>query len=82
MSEQPERVTARDVADFLSEVLGRFGGASPTTAAEDVAFFERKAELLGRIAAESDDPETHAVAENARAQLEETRAFYGFGGEV
>ncbi|GAA3737742.1 hypothetical protein HDA32_005391 [Spinactinospora alkalitolerans] len=80
MSEQPERVTARDVEDFLSEVLGRFGGTAPATPAEDVAFFERKAELMGRIAAESDDPETHAAATNARAQLEETRAFYGFGG--
>ncbi|GAA3747012.1 hypothetical protein HDA32_001458 [Spinactinospora alkalitolerans] len=84
MSEQPERVTARDVADFLSEVLGRFGGTSPETPAEDVAFFERKAALFDRVAAEHpDDAEAQDVAADVRRQLAEVRERCGLdGGEV
>lgn len=45
-----------------------------------MAFFERKADLLTRIAAHSFDPEAVEVAAIARAQLDAARTRLSGGG--
>ena len=74
MPAEPEPVSPREVSEFLAEVarLSRCGlSADP---AERLAFFERKADLLTRIADRDGGGEAHAVARGAREQLAQIRA--------
>ncbi|WP_285758117.1 hypothetical protein [Nocardiopsis ansamitocini] len=66
-------MTARDIAAFLAEVQTR-AMRTDLTPTENLAFFQRKADLMDRIAHESPDPDALRVAANARAQLTAARA--------
>lgn len=64
-----DRVTVAEVNDFLSDALN-ISRASQTTSFEDLlAYHERKADLLSRIAYELDTAQAHATAADAREQL-------------
>jgi hypothetical protein len=63
MTDQPARVTPREISAFLD----RLRAVTPDTPlAERIEFFERKADLLSRVAADLDTPEAHQVAADAR----------------
>jgi hypothetical protein len=66
MSDQPSRVTPADISQLLSAAR-TLSAHAPL--GEQIAYFERKAELLSRIAADMDTPEAHAVASEASDQL-------------
>lgn len=74
MADQPPPVSPREISEFLALVRERSTNRVPSTPAEDVVFFERKADLLSRIAAHSFDPEAVEVAAIARAQLDAARS--------
>ncbi|GAB3210650.1 hypothetical protein ACQEU5_08690 [Marinactinospora thermotolerans] len=74
MADQPSPVSTREISEFLALVRERSTDPTPPTPAEDVVFFERKADLLSRIAAHSFDPEAVEVAAIAHAQLDAARA--------
>lgn len=80
MADQPSPVSPREISAFLALVRERSACRVPPTPAEDVAFFERKADLLTRIAADSLDLDAVGAAANARAQLDAARARLN-GGE-
>ena len=62
MTTQPSRVTPADIRDLLDHALAKHGGA---TLDEQIAYHERKARLLSRIAADLDTAEAHLVAAEA-----------------
>jgi hypothetical protein len=63
MTDQPARVSPREISAFLDQLHA----ISPDTPlAERVRFFERKADLLSRVAADLDTAEAHQVAADAR----------------
>jgi hypothetical protein len=65
-SDQPSRVTPADISQLLS-AAHKLSLHAPL--GEQIAYFERKAELLSRIAADMDTPEAHAAAAEASDQL-------------
>ncbi|GLU50131.1 hypothetical protein [Nocardiopsis ansamitocini] len=71
--QHPRPVTASDIADFLTDVQTR-AARTDLTPTDNLAFFQRKADLMDRIAHESPDPDAIRVAANARAQLTAARA--------
>jgi hypothetical protein len=81
MSDQPQPVTSAEISDLLAAVSERFHRSDPITPSEDVAFLERKADVMGRIATAMDDPDAAGVAAAARAQLDAARARLA-GGEA
>lgn len=66
MTDQPSRVTPAEISEALA-ALARL--PHDATTGERIAWHERKAGLLTRIAAELDTPEAHAVAAEAWDQL-------------
>lgn len=66
MTDQPERVTPAEICDLLRSMAGL---SHDTPLGEQIAWHERKAALLSRIAADLDTPEAHAVAAEAWGQL-------------
>jgi hypothetical protein len=62
MTDQPARVTPAEISDLLNQARGLTPASS---LAEQIAFHERKALLLSRIAATLDTPEAHRVAADA-----------------
>jgi hypothetical protein len=62
MPDQPSRVTALEIADLLSSM--QQGGPSAPLAAQ-IAWHERKAHILMRIAADIDTPAAHMAAAEA-----------------
>ena len=66
MTDQPSRVTPTEISELLRSMAGL---SRETPLGEQIAWHERKAALLSRIAAETDTPEAHAVAAEAWDQL-------------
>ena len=66
MTDQPSRVTPADISNLLTTARTL---ATDAPLGEQIAYFERKAQLLSRIAADLDSPEAHAVAAEAWDQL-------------
>jgi hypothetical protein len=62
MTDQPSRVTPADIRDLLDHALAMHSGA---TLDEQIAYHERKALLLSRVAADLDTAEAHLVAADA-----------------
>jgi hypothetical protein len=62
MTTQPSRVTPADIRDLLDHAIAMSSGA---TLDEQIAYYERKARLLSRIAADLDTAEAHVVAADA-----------------
>jgi hypothetical protein len=62
MTDQPARVTPGEISALLDRARG-LTRESPL--AEQIAYHERKALLLSRIAATLDTPEAHQVAADA-----------------
>ena len=65
MTDQPSRVSPREISDLLDQA--RQLTTTTTTPAGLLAYHERKADLLTRIAAELGTLDAHEVAANARA---------------
>jgi hypothetical protein len=62
MTDQPSRVTPAEISDLLGQAHG-LTRESPL--ADQIAYHERKARLLSRIAATLDTPEAHQMAADA-----------------
>jgi hypothetical protein len=62
MPDQPGRVTPSEISDLLDQ-LRSLKPDSPFS--ERLAYFETKASILSRIAADLDTPEAHIVAADA-----------------
>lgn len=73
-SHDPDRVTVAEINDLLSECLTLSRAGASASIGERLAYHERKADLLSRIAAEQDTAHAHATAATAREQLIELRA--------
>ncbi|MFC7328050.1 hypothetical protein [Marinactinospora rubrisoli] len=69
MSDRRSRVTIREIRDLLQMIRDRHNAAKPLSPAEEVALLRRKAEVLSRIAADSDDLAAHEAAREACAEL-------------
>jgi hypothetical protein len=78
MTDQPSRVTPVEISALLDQARG-LTRESPL--AEQIAYHERKAELLSRIAATLDTPKAHRVAADAWHQVR-TLAVRRDGEEV
>jgi len=75
---QPRRVSPGEISDLLDQLRHLDNHATPAAAAAArLAFFDRKADLLTRIAADLDTQEAREVAANARARAAELRAALG-----
>jgi hypothetical protein len=59
MTDQPSRVTPAEISALLDQARGLSRDAA---LADQIAYHERKALLLSRIAASLDTPEAHRVA--------------------
>ena len=66
MTHQPARVTPAEISALLDQARGL---TCESPLAEQIAYHERKAELLSRIAASLDTPEAHRVAADAWHQV-------------
>jgi hypothetical protein len=62
MSGEPCRVTPGEISDLLDQARSLKADAPFS---ERRAYYERKASILGRIAADLDTPEAHIVAADA-----------------
>ena len=62
MTDQPSRVTPAEISALLDQARGLVGSSSLV---DQIAYHERKALLLSRIAATLDTPEAHQVAADA-----------------
>jgi hypothetical protein len=62
MTDQPARVTPAEISALLDHLRAI---SADTPLAERIRFFERKADLLSRVAADLDTPEAHRVAADA-----------------
>ncbi|PSK88733.1 hypothetical protein CLV63_12919 [Murinocardiopsis flavida] len=82
MSLDEPRPLAREISAFLTTLRHRTEnrtlGVPPASGDADVLAW--KSSLLDRIAAQTDDPETHQVAANARTQLDAARSAETRGG--
>jgi hypothetical protein len=77
---QPRRVTPGEISDLLDQLRQLATYSSPAAAAgARLAFFERKADLLTRIAVDLGTAEAHEVAADARARAAGLRAALGSG---
>ncbi|MBB6174702.1 hypothetical protein HNR23_004762 [Nocardiopsis mwathae] len=77
MSEQPARVSLREITDFLNHLRTHRPAThdhAPSAAASRLDLLAWKASILARIAAQTTDVETRAVAAAARAELAAARA--------
>ncbi|MGO9079857.1 MAG: hypothetical protein ACLQDY_12555 [Streptosporangiaceae bacterium] len=72
---QPRRVSPGEISDLLGQLDSHMSPAA--AAAARLAFFDRKADLLTRIANDLDTDEARAVAANACARAAELRAALG-----
>jgi hypothetical protein len=63
MTDQPARVSPREISAFLDHLRAI---TPDTPLAERIRFFERKADLLSRVAADLDTAEARQVAADAR----------------
>jgi hypothetical protein len=62
MTDQPARVSLGEISAFLDHLRA----ITPDTPLEErIRFFERKADLLSRVAADLDTAEAHQVASDA-----------------
>jgi hypothetical protein len=62
MTDQPARVTPAEISAFLDQLRA----ITPDTQLQErIRFFERKAHLLSRVAADLDTSEAHRVAADA-----------------
>jgi hypothetical protein len=66
MTDQPARVTPAEISDLLRSMAGH---SHDTPLGEQIAWHERKATLLSRIAADLHTPGAHAAAADAWDQL-------------
>ena len=66
MTDQPSRVTPAEICDLLRSMAGL---SHDPPLGEQIAWHERKAILLSRIAADLDTPEAHAAAADSWDQL-------------
>jgi hypothetical protein len=74
-SSQPRRVSPGEISALLDQLRQLATHSSPAvSAAARLAFFERKADLLTRIAADLGTAEAREVAANARTYAAELRA--------
>ncbi|GAA1755521.1 hypothetical protein [Streptomonospora arabica] len=75
MSGQPARVSLREITAFMDAVRAHrtaaFNGSAPRP---DAALLAWKSSILDRIADQTDDTETRAVADEARAELAALRS--------
>ena len=62
MTDQPSRVTPAEISALLDQARGL---TCESPLADQIAYHERKASLLTRIAATLDTPEAHQVAATA-----------------
>jgi hypothetical protein len=62
MTDQPARVSPGEISAFLDHLRAI---TPDTPLAERIRFFERKAHLLSRVAADLDTAEAHQVAADA-----------------
>jgi hypothetical protein len=62
MTDQPARVSPGEISAFLDHLRAL---TPDIPLAERIRFFERKAHLLSRVAADLDTPEAHRVAADA-----------------
>jgi hypothetical protein len=62
MTDQPARVTPGEISAFLDQLRGI---GPRTSLAERIEFFERKADLLSRVADDLGTAEAHEVAADA-----------------
>jgi hypothetical protein len=62
MTAQPRRVTPAEIGDLLDQAR-QLGPGAPL--GDQIAYHERKAHLLSRIAADLDTAEAHQVAADA-----------------
>jgi hypothetical protein len=67
MADQPSRVTPGEISALLDQA--RRLAAEDASPADQLAYYERKAQLLSRIATTLDTPEAHQVAADARQQV-------------
>jgi|SRR5690606_31288176 len=75
MAEQPVRVSAREITDFLAALREQQSAPSRSeTARGRLDVLAWKSSLLDRIAVQTSDPETRSVAAAARADLAAARA--------
>jgi hypothetical protein len=76
---QPRQVSPAEIGELLTT-----GRVLPSSAslAEQTAFFEWRADLLSRIAAAFDTPESRATAAEAREQADAIAARACFGAEA
>lgn len=74
VSTEQSRVTAREVSEFVSESLALSRRGLSTSRETRLAYQQRKAELLSRIAARLDTAQAHATAADAWRRLAELRA--------
>ena len=63
MNDQPSRVTPAEISALLDQA--RRLSAEGASLADQIAYHERKALLLSRVAATLDTPEAHQVAAEA-----------------
>jgi hypothetical protein len=73
MPADAEPVSVAEVTAFLADTLRLTRTGPGIDPAEWLAFIERKADLLTRIAAQNGTDEAHAVAQDAREQLAQLR---------
>ena len=66
MTDQPSRVTPAEISALLDQARGL---TSESPLADPIAYHERKAYLLSRIAATLDTAEAHQVAADAWHQV-------------
>jgi hypothetical protein len=60
MTDQPARVTPAEISDLLDQARQMISGGASLD--EQIAYHERKALLLSRVAADLDTAEAHQVA--------------------
>ncbi|GAA4918767.1 hypothetical protein [Streptomonospora salina] len=80
MSHQSARVSIREITAFMDAVRAHRTAAFNGRPQPDAALLAWKSSILDRIAAQTDDTETNAVAEQARAELAQVRTDAAFGG--
>ena len=66
MTDQPSRVTPAEISGLLRSMAGL---SHDTPLGEQIAWHEREAVLLSRIASDLDTPDAHAAAADAWDQL-------------
>ncbi|MDT0304240.1 hypothetical protein [Streptomonospora wellingtoniae] len=81
MSDPSKRVSPREIAEFMDALRAHRNAAFNGSATRsDAALLAWKSSILGRIADQTDDVETRAVADEARAELAALRTKESGGG--